>query len=182
MSLRSKISYVIAVNILTERLKWHPMANKCGKQHYIKHGMLGLIGPNDQRYDVMWIYFFQTRNNFKSTTAGCQWIIWLHCIKLLYDDVILCYSQLHESLAQLVTENLLVKRWLFKLDDEFDGRGIAYCDIPDHLRCYPWALKEQKRYGDKWSKKWAQVGQRSRSQWPWAKILVCSITCNLWII
>ena len=47
---------------------------------------------------------------------------------------------------------------MFKLDDEFDGRGIAYCDIADHLQCYPWALKESKRYGDKWDRKWAQVG------------------------
>ena len=65
--------------------------------------------------------------------------------------------QLHECLAQLITENLNVKRWLFKLDDEFDGRGIAYCDVTEHLKCYTWALKEEKRYGDKWSKKWAQV-------------------------
>lgn len=65
--------------------------------------------------------------------------------------------QLHESMAQLITENLIVKRWLFKLDDEFDGRGIAYLDITEHLKCYNWALKEEKRYGDKWEKKWAQV-------------------------
>ncbi|PIK48317.1 putative IQ domain-containing protein H isoform X2, partial [Apostichopus japonicus] len=31
-------------------------------------------------------------------------------------------QQLHESIAQLVTENLDVKTYLFKLDDEFDGR------------------------------------------------------------
>ncbi|CAL1540597.1 unnamed protein product [Lymnaea stagnalis] len=65
-------------------------------------------------------------------------------------------GQLHECLAQLVTENLGVQKWLFKLDDEFDGRGIAYCDVVQHLRCYKWALKEEQRYGEKWSKKWAQ--------------------------
>lgn len=33
--------------------------------------------------------------------------------------------QLHESLAKLVTENLHIKRWLFKMDNEFDGRGTG---------------------------------------------------------
>lgn len=65
--------------------------------------------------------------------------------------------QMHECLSQLITENLEVTRWLFKLDDEYDGRGIAYIDIGDHLHCYQWALKEALRYGDKWKKKWAQV-------------------------
>ncbi len=64
--------------------------------------------------------------------------------------------QLHESLAQLVTDNLDVKRYLFKLDDEVDGRGIAYCDITANLRCHTWAKKESLRYGEKWSKRWAQ--------------------------
>ncbi|XP_066273015.1 IQ domain-containing protein H-like isoform X1 [Branchiostoma lanceolatum] len=64
-------------------------------------------------------------------------------------------QQLHESLALLVTENLNVRRWLFKLDDEYMGRGIAYCNVIEHLNCYKWAMKEQLRYGEKWSKKWA---------------------------
>ncbi|XP_013393394.1 IQ domain-containing protein H isoform X2 [Lingula anatina] len=64
--------------------------------------------------------------------------------------------QLHESLAQLVTDNLEVKTWVLKIDDEFDGRGIAYCNVTTYLESHQWALKEAKRYGDKWSKKWAQ--------------------------
>lgn len=63
--------------------------------------------------------------------------------------------QLHDCLAQLVTENLHVKRWLFKMDNEFAGRGTAYCDISPHLNCYSAAVKECERYGDKWGKKWA---------------------------
>ena len=56
-----------------------------------------------------------------------------------------------------------VRRAKIKLDDEFDGRGIAYCDIADHLQCYPWALKESRRYGDKWDRKWAQVSEQSHN-------------------
>ncbi|XP_072037895.1 IQ domain-containing protein H-like [Amphiura filiformis] len=65
-------------------------------------------------------------------------------------------QQLHESIAQLVTDNLDVKRYLFKLDDEVDGRGIAYCDITPNLRCHTWAKKESVRYGEKWTQSWAQ--------------------------
>ena len=68
--------------------------------------------------------------------------------------------QLTECLAQLITDNLEVSRWVFKLDDEFDGRGIAYCDVTENLKCHQWATKEAQRYGDKWKKKWAQVGGR----------------------
>ena len=32
----------------------------------------------------------------------------------------------------------------------------AYCDLASHLTCYTWAVKEAKRYGEKWNKKWAR--------------------------
>jgi hypothetical protein len=50
-----------------------------------------------------------------------------------------------------------VQRWLLKLDDESDGRGIAYVDISKHLSCYNWSLKEMLKFGDKWGKRWAYV-------------------------
>lgn len=93
--------------------------------------------------------------------------------------------QLHECLAQLITENLEVKRWLFKLDDEFDGRGIAYVDVAAHMPCYQWALKEAQRYGEKWTKKWAQVCLLCYSQLMLYNVdfqyLYYMHQCNLWL-
>uniref|UniRef100_A0A1I8JM34 IQ domain-containing protein H n=2 Tax=Macrostomum lignano TaxID=282301 RepID=A0A1I8JM34_9PLAT len=64
-------------------------------------------------------------------------------------------GQLQDCLAQLITENLSVRRWLLKMDTEFDGRGIAYLDA-DRLPCFEWALRERQRFGENWSQKWAQ--------------------------
>ena len=33
----------------------------------------------------------------------------------------------------------------------------AYCDVTTHLKCHSWVQSESQRYGQKWSKKWAQV-------------------------
>ncbi|XP_070763876.1 IQ motif-containing protein H [Enoplosus armatus] len=65
-------------------------------------------------------------------------------------------NQLHETLAELMTQNIDVQRWLFKMDSEHGGRGTAYCDMC-HLSCYNWALQEYHRYGPElWNTKWIQ--------------------------
>ncbi|XP_065812715.1 IQ motif-containing protein H [Labrus bergylta] len=71
-------------------------------------------------------------------------------------------NQLHGTLAELMTQNIDVHRWLFKMDSEHGGRGTAYCDTC-HLRCYNWALQEYHRYGpEKWKREWIQESARLR--------------------
>ncbi|XP_072551734.1 IQ motif-containing protein H [Salminus brasiliensis] len=64
--------------------------------------------------------------------------------------------QLHECLAQLMTDHLEVQRWLFKMDGEVGSRGTAYCDV-SHLSFRPWAMQEYQRHGPQlWRMAWAQ--------------------------
>ncbi|KAG7264421.1 hypothetical protein CRUP_022488, partial [Coryphaenoides rupestris] len=61
-------------------------------------------------------------------------------------------DQLHETLAGLMAQNMEVRRWLFKMDSEFGGRGTAYCDV-GHLSCHGLALQEYQRLGPElWSR------------------------------
>uniref|UniRef100_H2YZR9 IQCH-like ATP-grasp domain-containing protein n=1 Tax=Ciona savignyi TaxID=51511 RepID=H2YZR9_CIOSA len=72
------------------------------------------------------------------------------------DHDIYSAQQLHETMARLICENPTITKWLMKIDAGFDGRSIAYIDVNKHLPCYPWMVRESKRYGEKWCKKWAQ--------------------------
>ncbi|KAK2917794.1 hypothetical protein Q8A73_004540 [Channa argus] len=65
-------------------------------------------------------------------------------------------TQLHETLAELIVQNMDVQRWVFKMDSENRGQGTAYCDIC-HLSCYSWALQEYHHCGPElWNTKWIQ--------------------------
>ncbi|KAF1536075.1 IQ domain-containing protein H, partial [Eudyptes schlegeli] len=66
-------------------------------------------------------------------------------------------EQMISALSQLILDNMEVRRWLFKVNDESGGNGTAYCDIILHLKCYHWVQKECQRYSPEiWSKKRAQ--------------------------
>nr|XP_056721734.1 IQ domain-containing protein H [Euleptes europaea] len=65
-------------------------------------------------------------------------------------------QQMVEVLSQLIIDYPEVKRWIFKVDNDFGGNGNAYCDVTAHLKCYPWVWKERQRHGpENWQKKWA---------------------------
>ncbi|NXJ82383.1 IQCH protein, partial [Trogon melanurus] len=65
-------------------------------------------------------------------------------------------KQLLSALSRLIVDNLEVRRWLFKANDESGGDGTACCDVASHLECYGWVQKERRRYGPEvWRKKWA---------------------------
>lgn len=72
----------------------------------------------------------------------------MHNIFIILREIHISLSQLYEGLAQLMTEHMEVQRWLFKIDSEVGGRGMAYCDVC-YLKCHQWAQQEFSRHGPK---------------------------------
>jgi IQ domain-containing protein H len=46
------------------------------------------------------------------------------------------------SLAKLIVANIYVQTWVFKIDDEFNGRGTAYLNL-DHIKSLANLRKKQ---------------------------------------
>ena len=60
----------------------------------------------------------------------------------IYDD-----NEFYMSLARLIANNLYVNKWLFKIDDEFNGRGHAYINI-DQVKALTNLKKKPMQVGD----------------------------------
>ncbi|CAF3609709.1 unnamed protein product [Rotaria socialis] len=81
-----------------------------------------------------------------STKSGSKRIFKSSNVPMPYGEYdIYNQKRLLESLAQLIVEHLDVQRWIFKIDDNYDGLGIAYCDIATHLPCYKNVLEEVEK-------------------------------------
>ena len=56
---------------------------------------------------------------------------------------------------------------------------LGYCDVIEHLVCYKWVVKERERYGEKWSKQWAQEQARQKILYELPSIVAAhSFPCN----
>ncbi|CAH8866543.1 unnamed protein product [Trichobilharzia szidati] len=65
-------------------------------------------------------------------------------------------DHLCETLAALFTENLPIKNWLLKIDNNVGGHGVAFLSI-ENLQSFKWALEQRQWHGPiRWTKKWAQ--------------------------
>ncbi|XP_072201804.1 IQ domain-containing protein H [Excalfactoria chinensis] len=92
-----------------------------------------------------------------STKSGSKRIFASACVPTPPGESdIYSHEQLIGALSQLIVDNMEVRRWLFKMNDESGGNGTAFCDVILHLECYHWVLKERQKHSpETWSKKWA---------------------------
>ena len=53
-----------------------------------------------------------------------------------FTNMVFKVSDVVPQLARLIVENSHIDRWVFKIDNEFEGRGIAYFDLGSSKRLY----------------------------------------------
>ena len=74
-------------------------------------------------------------------------------------------EEIHSALAKLIAAYIDVPRWIFKIDDEFGGRGHAYFDVK-YLKQVTMLRKERAKFSkaDKnyWGRPEVQEGARMR--------------------
>lgn len=62
----------------------------------------------------------------------------------VYDE-----EDFYNYFAKLIVDNIEVSRWVFKIDNEFGGRGIAYCD-PGHLKSVNALRRDKEMHPQRW--------------------------------
>lgn len=102
-----------------------------GKQAYIVPGMPSIDDIKlSIRLAIPIMCGEPTKQNLYSTKAGAKKIFQLAdvptpiCSVDIYDE-----NEFIKSLAQLISKNLYVATWVFKIDDEFAGRGSASLNV-----------------------------------------------------
>ena len=72
-----------------------------------------------------------------STKSGSKRIFKFSNVPMPFGEYDIYNSKhLFEALTRLILEHVNIQRWIFKIDDHFDGLGIAYCDIAAYLPSY----------------------------------------------
>lgn len=141
----SRVNFVVPENIdkfpnhfsLTQILLYSPKTLQRiksmikGKQAYI---VPGNIATDDIKLSIRLAIPILSgepqKQHLYSTKSGAKKIFQLADVPTAISSVdIYDESEFYISLARLVANNLYVNKWLFKIDDEFNGRGHAYVNI-----------------------------------------------------
>ncbi|UJR21396.1 hypothetical protein I4U23_024486 [Adineta vaga] len=135
---------------LSTLLKYSPKALKQIKtlikdrQAYLVSGISHMDDLHIAEYLNIPIYGCEPEASYLySTKSGSKRIFKSSNVPMPFGEYDI-YDEKHllNALTQLIIDHSDVQRWLFKIDDQFDGLGIAYCDIAIYLPCYDDFVKE----------------------------------------
>ena len=100
--------------------------------------MPGVISSDDIKLSIAFMIPILSgepqKHTLYSTKSGSKKIFQLADVPTPVSSVDIYDAQeFHFSLAKLILSNLYVQTWLFKIDDEFNGRGTSYLNL-DHVK------------------------------------------------